>query len=607
MHAPYPFSAVVGQEPLKLALLLCAIDPALGGVLVRGPRGVAKTTLARALAAFVPGPFVELPLGATEERLTGSIELGSALREGRIALAEGLLARAHQGVLYVDEVNLLPDGLVDLLLDAAASGVNVVERDGISQRHAARFVLVGTMNPEEGELRPQLTDRFGLAVNAAAQIAPADRTRIVALRLAFDRDPAAFAARYAAEERALDERCARARELASVIELDEAALADVSERCFQAGVEGVRADLAMLRAARAHAAWHGRSAITAEDIAAVAELALQHRRTPGGPSGSGGGGSTSGGSPTRGDAGAGASSARHEGRSQAQGKHVRHEAMRTAAAGTQARMHGDGDAHARSPVRSAGARSHDARGADDGDAAGSARAGDWGARAAVTVPVLPLSPQLLAQLPAAQKAVRAQNRGLHRLPHAAHGVRRAQATRVDWFRTLLTLRTGGAAPRFRPARTRALWVVAVDCSGSMLRKGALSYAKGIACELGRRARAQRAAMHLITFGGAAAHMHRAIIHGATLDRALVALGAGGGTPLRHALIDALRVSRRHRGAREQRFFLLSDGRSRTRLADLADIGQTMEAVVIDCERARPRLGGARTIAQHLHASYVALD
>ena len=183
MSATYPFSAVIGQEPLKLALLLCAIDPALGGVLVRGPRGVAKTTLARALAAFVPGPFVELPLGATEERVTGSIELGSALREGRVVLAEGLLARAHEGVLYVDEVNLLPDGLVDLLLDAAASGVNVVERDGISHRHAARFVLIGTMNPEEGELRPQLTDRFGLAVNAASEIAPAERAQIVALRL----------------------------------------------------------------------------------------------------------------------------------------------------------------------------------------------------------------------------------------------------------------------------------------------------------------------------------------------------------------------------------------------------------------------------------------
>ncbi|MET0410847.1 MAG: ATP-binding protein, partial [Polyangiaceae bacterium] len=251
MSRVFPFSAVVGQERLKLALILCAIDPSIGGVLVRGPRGVAKTTLARGFAQLLSGAFVELPLGATEERVTGTLDLAQALGERRVAFAPGLLARAHDGALYVDEVNLLPDALVDLLLDAATSGVNVVERDGVSHSHPARFVLIGTMNPEEGELRPQLLDRFGLCVSAEQAFAPEERARIVLTRLEFERDPAAFDARFASDQRALSQRCRQARELAPSIELAGPALARVSELCHAAGVDGVRADLAMLRAARA--------------------------------------------------------------------------------------------------------------------------------------------------------------------------------------------------------------------------------------------------------------------------------------------------------------------------------------------------------------------
>src|SRR5688572_16794232 len=189
MSRVFPWSAVIGQERLKTALLLCAIDPAIGGVLIRGPRGVAKTTLARAFAELLPGRFVELPLGATEERVTGTLDLGKALAHGTVHFSPGLLARAHEGVLYVDEVNLLPDALVDLLLDAAASGRNVIERDGISHSHDARFVLLGTMNSEEGELRPQLADRFGLCADAAADLRPSERTEIALQRLEYERDP----------------------------------------------------------------------------------------------------------------------------------------------------------------------------------------------------------------------------------------------------------------------------------------------------------------------------------------------------------------------------------------------------------------------------------
>src|SRR5688572_30366616 len=269
MSRVFPWSAVIGQERLKRALLLCAIDPAIGGVLVQGPRGVAKTTLARAFAELLPGRFVELPLGATEERVAGSLDLSKALGQGEVQFSPGLLARAHDGVLYVDEVNLLPDALVDLLLDAAATGTNVVERDGVSHVHPARFVLVGTMNPEEGELRPQLCDRFGLSVSADAVQSRADREQVVLRRLEYEQDPEAFAARYAAEQAPLIAPCRRARASVATLPFSGEGATRAAELCHQAGVEGVRADLAMLRAARAFAAWHERTAISAADVDAV--------------------------------------------------------------------------------------------------------------------------------------------------------------------------------------------------------------------------------------------------------------------------------------------------------------------------------------------------
>jgi len=275
----FPLAAVVAADDLKLALCLAAIDPAIGGVLIEGPRGMAKSTLARGLADLLAsGTFVTLPLGASEERIVGTLDLDAALGQGRAQFCPGLLAKAHGGVLYVDEVNLLPDHLVDLLLDAAASGVNHVERDGISHRHAARFVLIGTMNGEEGELRPQLLDRFGLNLALDAQPQPAQRAEIVRRRLAFDADPQAFLQRWQAQQDELRRRCQSARERLTEIPLDDAALEQISQRCFAAAVDGLRADLVWLRAARAHAAWRGAAHIEAVDIDAVAEFVLRHRR-----------------------------------------------------------------------------------------------------------------------------------------------------------------------------------------------------------------------------------------------------------------------------------------------------------------------------------------
>src|SRR5580704_5513078 len=307
------------MEDMRLALILNAISPAIGGVLVRGEKGTAKSTAVRALTAVLPpvevvagcrfscspeapdpqcpdgphpaGPhlanpaaqarptrLVELPVGATEDRLTGSLDVGRALTEGVTSFQPGLLAAAHRGVLYVDEVNLLHDHLVDLLLDAAALGTSYVERDGVSVQHAARFLLVGTMNPEEGELRPQLLDRFGLTVEAVAPRDPATRAEVVRRRMAFDADPAAFAARFADEETHIAGSIVAARARLASIVVDDALLEVIATVCASFGVDGLRADIVIARAAAAHAAWRGASAVAREDVRAAARLALPHRR-----------------------------------------------------------------------------------------------------------------------------------------------------------------------------------------------------------------------------------------------------------------------------------------------------------------------------------------
>ncbi|MET0377538.1 MAG: ATP-binding protein [Spongiibacteraceae bacterium] len=275
----FPFSALLGQDNLQRALLLAAIDAGIGGVLIEGPRGTAKSTSARAISELLPdGHFVTLPLGASEEQLLGSLDIEGALQAGKVKFAPGLLAKAHDGVLYVDEVNLLPDALVDQLLDVAASQVNIIERDGISHSHPASFVLIGTMNREEGDLRPQLLDRFGLALALENYHDVELRQQIIKARLAFDLDPDTFRQRFATQQEQLAETIRRARATLPTLEFNDAVLAHASALCIAAQVDGLRADLVMLRAARALAALQGDAEITTTHVNAVAELALFHRR-----------------------------------------------------------------------------------------------------------------------------------------------------------------------------------------------------------------------------------------------------------------------------------------------------------------------------------------
>ena len=281
----YPFTAIVGQDEMKLALLLNAINPSIGGVLIEGEKGTAKSTAVRALPSLLPAmetgadamTVVELPINATEDRVVGSINLEKALQEGVKAFEPGILHVAHQNILYVDEVNLLDDHIVDILLDVAAMGVNTVEREGVSHSHPSRFILVGTMNPEEGDLRPQLLDRFGLSVMVYGEQDPAQRMDVIKRRLAFGDNPAEFVETYKESERALHDRLLEARKLLPTIIPSDDILLKIASISVGVGVDGHRSDITMMHTARAHAAFHGRSQIVDDDIKMAARLTLKHR------------------------------------------------------------------------------------------------------------------------------------------------------------------------------------------------------------------------------------------------------------------------------------------------------------------------------------------
>ncbi|MFF4361826.1 putative cobaltochelatase [Streptomyces sp. NPDC001604] len=644
MTTPFPFTAVVGQDDLRLALLLNAVSPAVGGVLVRGEKGTAKSTAVRALSALLPevavvpgcrfscdpaapdpscpdgphepGPgterpsrMVELPVGASEDRLVGALDIERALSEGVKAFEPGLLADAHRGILYVDEVNLLHDHLVDLLLDAAAMGASYVEREGVSVRHAARFLLVGTMNPEEGELRPQLLDRFGLTVEVAASREPDQRVEVVRRRLAYDDDPAGFVARWADEEASVRQRIVAARELLPSVRLGDGALRQIAATCAAFEVDGMRADIVMARTATALAAWAGRTEVLAEDVRQAALLALPHRRrrnpfdAPGldedkldetleefsgdddpdpDPDGGGPGG---GGQPPSGDSDGpqgGDSDTRPEagegGQPQASGAAEQSavrasEPFRTKVLSVPGI--GEGAAGRRSRARTEHGRTTGAR----------------RPQGALT------KLHLAATVQAAAPHQRARGRSGPGLVVRRDDLR--QAT--------------------REGREGNLVLFVVDASGSMAARQRMSAVKGAVLSLLLDAYQRRDKVGLVTFRGSAAEV--ALPPTSSVDAAAVrleSLPTGGRTPLAAGLLrahDVLRVERLRDPARRALVVVVTDGRATGGPEPVALAGRAarlfaadgVASVVVDCESGPVRLGLAGQLAGELGGTAVTLD
>nr|WP_206327801.1 putative cobaltochelatase [Streptomyces sp. S3(2020)] len=633
---------------MRLALLLNAVSPAVGGVLVRGEKGTAKSTAVRALSALLPevpvvagcrfscdpakpdpacpdGPheigsgterpsrMVELPVGASEDRLVGALDIERALAEGVKAFEPGLLADAHRGILYVDEVNLLHDHLVDLLLDAAAMGASYVEREGVSVRHASKFLLVGTMNPEEGELRPQLLDRFGLTVEVAASREPDQRVEVVRRRLAYDDDPTSFADRWADEEASVRRRIVGARELLPSVRLGDGALRQIAATCAAFEVDGMRADIVMARTATALAAWAGRTEVLAEDVRQAALLALPHRRRrnpfdapgldedkldetleefsgdgendgdedpdPDGPGGGGGQPPSEG--PPQGDGDSGAQPEAGEGGEPRPG---------AAGAGEQSAVRaaepfrtkvlsvpglGDGAAGRRSRART-----------EHGRTTGSRRP-----RGTLT------KLHLAATVQAAAPHQRARGR-------SGPG---------------LVLRRDDLRQATREGREGNLVLFVVDASGSMAARQRMSAVKGAVLSLLLDAYQRRDKVGLVTFRGSAADV--ALPPTSSVDAAaarLETLPTGGRTPLAAGLLKAhevLRVERLRDPARRALVVVVTDGRATggpepvalaSRAARLF-AAEGVASVVVDCESGPVRLGLAGQLAGELGGTAVTLD
>ncbi|MFB7832226.1 putative cobaltochelatase [Streptomyces sp. NPDC056056] len=665
MSTRYPFTAVVGMDDLRLALLLNAVSPAVGGVLVRGEKGTAKSTAVRALAELLPavpvvagcrfscdpaspdlgcpdGPhstepgvqrparMVELPVGASEDRLVGSLDIEKALSEGVKAFEPGLLAAAHRGILYVDEVNLLSDHLIDHLLDAAAMGSSYVEREGVSVRHAARFLLVGTMNPEEGELRPQLLDRFGLTVEVAASRDPQQRVEVVRRRLAFEDDPAAFADRWAADEAALRERIVTARALLPQVTLGDAVLLQIAATCAAFEVDGMRADIVMARTATALAAWAGRTEVTSDDVRQAALLALPHRRRrspfdapgldedkldetleefkgqdqepdedpePDGPGDGGpGDGGPGGGVPPQSDG--------------------------------PAAEHSPAPEEASPPAPSSPSPSPSPEPAPQG--AGS------GERAAVAA-AEPFRTKVLSVPGLGEGAAGRRSRARTEHGRTTGSVRpRGSLTKLHLAATVqaaapyqkargrtgpgLVVRRDDLRQATREGREGNLVLFAVDASGSMAARQRMSAVKGAVLSLLLDAYQRRDKVGLITFRGRAAEV--ALPPTSSVDAAaarLEKLPTGGRTPLSAGLLkahDVLRVERLRDPSRRPLLVVVTDGRATGGGADpvaLAARAARLHAadgtasVVVDCESGPVRLGLARELARELGGTAVTLD
>jgi magnesium chelatase subunit D len=607
----FPFSAVVGQQQLQTALLLCAVDPSMGGVLIRGDKGTAKSTAARALAAIlppigrVPGcafncttahddcavcsagaaaiaspvPFVTLPLGATEDRVLGSLDIASALAGGKRVFQPGLLASAHRGILYIDEVNLLADHLVDVLLDVAAMGVNAVQRDGLSISHPARITLVGTMNGEEGDLRPQLLDRFALMVEVTAPRDKAVRAEVVRRRIAYEADPAAFTAQWGPQQDALKAQLIRAQQLLGQVALDDAMLDLISHLCCEFDVASLRADIVMHKAARAIAALDGRLRVTPGDVRTAATMVLPHRRR------------------------------RKPFEQPGLDQNKLDELMREAEQQQEPQQQDASDAEQ-------GDEEHPEHGEPEEQ---TSVAGD-----PTPAPLLTVE-RNAPDVAGRRSAAASTNRG-----HVVRAVPDQQPTSLAIQATLrsaalrgpgtLSVTRADLHQNVRAGKSANLILFVVDASGSMAAQRRMEAVKGSVLALLTDAYQRRDEVAVIAFRGQSAQLQLAPTR--SVDRAeqgLRELPTGGRTPLPHALQLALEtVSTRMKGSAPPLLVLLTDGKANVALEGGADpwretlafaallMEAAVPALVIDTETGYLKLGRAAQLAQAMGAECLTL-
>ncbi len=663
----FPFSAVVASDDLALALTLTTVAPEVGGVLVRGEKGTAKTTMVRALAQVLPriavvdgcrfscdpeepdpecpdGPhdqrrattraarLVELPVGASEDRVIGSLDLQQALGAGQVTYEPGLLAAAHRGILYVDEVNLLHDHLVDLLLDAAAMGRSTVEREGVSVAHASQLVLIGTMNPEEGELRPQLLDRFGLTVEIAASRDPQLRAEVVRRRMAFDRDPVSFVDAYAGAENALRQRIVDARALLPEVDLGDDQLLRIAAICAAFEVDGMRADIVIARAALAHAAWHGRTAVDRTDLRAAARLALPHRRrrnpfdAPGldealldqllgedepdppepGPDDDQGTAAESDPSTSSGHGGEGSGADPSTGSG--------HDPSTSSGHG--------GEGSGADPSTSSGHDPSTSSGHDDSTGSGHVAAGD-----AYRTRLFSAAGVGRGEAGRRSRAITSSGRTVGALRagrergqlHLAATIRAAAPQQGGRGRSAderLRLTPDDLRLAVTEGRESNLVLLVVDASGSMAARRRMAAVKTAALSLLLDAYQRRDKVGLITFRGSGATL--ALPPTSSVEvaaRRLTELPSGGRTPLAEGLLcaaETLRLERIRDPRRRPLLVLVTDGRAthgvdavgRSRLVADHLRQSGLASLVIDCESGRFSLGLAATLSAHLGAEHV---
>ena len=594
----FPFSAVQGQVAFKKALILTAINPSIGGVLVSGPRGSAKSTLARALANLLPdntngpSPFVSLPLATSLEMLTGSLDLEKILNNQELIFSPGLLSRADGGILYVDEVNLLPDHLVEHLWDGAASGVNRVERDGVSHAHRSEFSLIGTMNPDEGELRSQLKDRFGLMLHLEAQLSIEQRVEIVRSREAFDGDPQGFLEQYQQPQQQLREQISVAKAQLSAIDCTEQIRVEIAQRCHSAGVEGVRADIVMYRAALAHCAWRAGRQIAFEDIDAVQDLVLAHRRT------------------------LAANNRKSDDSNAPPDQQQPPQGSRPPANNAFSRPSSRQAAGTGPATPSSGQSSNSESEQTD--------AGDWGELQApqqtqVSGASLAGVSRELADLFASPKISNKVSNTISDAKTAGKPFNSQQSIdqlsddkgAINWFATLrdsvenwpnLTLRYQG-----RKQVTNVLHLVLLDTSGSTLTAQLSARAKACVVEISKQAYLAREQLQILGFGNSDVQQILAKVRAPKeLKQLLNSVDVAGGTPLRQVLAQAKQILEpllKSNSTTSVRCYLITDGRSK---AQLDDLQLPVPTVLIDTESSAVKRGRGAVLAQQLRAHYFSL-